>query len=968
MRNVMAIARRDILRVLRVPAAWIVLVGLIIIPPLYAWFNIAGFWNPYGNTQGIKVTVVNNDREADSKLAGKLRMGDQIVDQLRTNKKMGWNFADSSEARRRVESGESYASIVIPPDFSRKVAGILEGKTAQPTLEYYVNEKANALATRMTDSGASTVDDQVNETFVSTVSKAVASTLNKAGAKVDSRTEAATAETIASLNRTQATTASIRQSVGELNARLTQMPDKIKKARTLLANVQQDGKLAANELKSASVSLTDTQAGLNTFVGQANTTLDQGAGDISQSSAKASLAISSIAAGLTQANGQVGLALSTAKSINQNNNTLIDQLGAMHPTDPATQQAVQDLKAGNKRLDDSIKSLQNLNSSENLGRLVSGVTASATGVDKATQGALANSGAARNSLAGGALPQLNTGLNSLASASATTSAGLATQNALVAQANSVLDQLDQTTAAMQQALGGTDEGLAALQNRLSTLTTDLGALNGSALLNTSDVLKKETGNPRLDASKIADFMLSPTVLDTKVVYPVSTYGSGMAPLFTNLTLWVGAFMLVVLMKLEVDDEGIDSPTPGERYWGRGLVLMLIGVLQAVAAVTGDLIIGVQCHNIPVFYLTAVLASIVYVSIAYALSTAFMHVGKALCIAFVIVQIPGSSGLYPIEMMPRFFRSMYPYFPFTYGIKALREAIAGFYRADWFVDIGKLAIFALVFSAIGLAFKPHNGGLRRFVDRQLAESDIIVNEPALHIGHEFKLAQALSVLADKREFHDALQERTTHFAGLYPWLTRGGVVLGFVVPVIFAVTFSLAPGVKDVALAAWIIWYLILIVFFVGVELYRDNLARQAELGNLDDEAVHALLRTYDKPRVTRRRNRQARALGAAGPTGDAGLPAFTAAQPNDADDTVRIENGDIAMLRNVLNDSVQTADAIGLDDTIGRSDSSGRQSGPAEPTAGPAAGNTPGAGSRDDPKGGTTEQPGDEGATEGGLR
>jgi putative membrane protein len=906
MRNVMSIARRDMLRILRVPAAWVVLAGLIIIPPLYAWFNIAGFWNPYGNTQGIKVTVVNNDRGADSKLTGKLNMGDQIVDQLKTNKKMGWNFADSTEAKRRVESGESYASIVIPPDFSRRVAGILEGKTTKPTLDYYVNEKANALGTRMADSGASTVDKQVNETFVSTVSKAVASTLNKAGDDADARTATATEQTIESLKRAQVTTASIRQSVNDLNARLDQLPGKTQQARTLLASTEQQGQRTSDRLKSASSSMTQTQATLNTFIGQTNTTLDQSSIGISQSSSQTRLAVTAIAAGLTQANGQVGSALATAKSITQNNTALINQLEATNPTDPRVQQTITDLKSENKRLEDSVSSLQDLNSSQNISQLISDITASANGLDKATQGALTNTGAARNSLATGALPQLNNGLNSLASVSATAGAGLTAQNALVSQTNTVLNQLDHTISAMQQALKSTDTGLQSLQNHLSTLTTDLGALNASAALTISGTLERQTGATRLDAQKIANFMLSPTVLNTKEVYPVPTYGSGMAPLFTNLTLWVGAFMLVVLVKLEVDDEGIDSPTPGERYWGRGLVLMLIGVMQAIAAVTGDLIIGVQCRSIPVFYLTAVLASIVYVSIAYALSTAFMHVGKALCIALVIVQIPGSSGLYPIEMMPKFFRSMYPYFPFTYGIRALRETIAGFYRTDWFVDMGKLAIFAVVFSAIGLAFKPHNGGLRRFVDRELAQSDMIVNEPALHIGHEFKLSQALSVLADKKEYHDALQERTTRFARLYPWLMRGGVVFGFVVPVIFAVTFSLATGMKVVALAAWIIWYLIIMIFFVGVELNRDNLARQAELGNLDDEAVRALLRTYDKPRVTRRRNRQkSGAASTARRSGDTG------------ETTARIENGDVAMLREVLVGSAHgSGGANGKTDTM----------------------------------------------------
>ncbi|MDF7663203.1 YhgE/Pip domain-containing protein [Bifidobacterium sp. ESL0763] len=852
MHTVLAILRRDIMRLLRVPAAWVVLFGLVFIPPLYAWFNIAGFWNPYGNTQGIQVTVANDDRGANAKPMGRLNMGNQIVQQLKGNKQMGWNFASEQEAMRRVESGESYAAIVIPKDFSARTAGVLQGGSKRPTLEYYVNEKANALASRITDTGASTVDSQVNETFVATVSKVVSGVVNKTGERIDAKTGTATADTIRDLRATQKSVADIRADINDLTDSLADVPNRTKVARGTLQQARQSSLQTARQLDGTSTAITQTQAALGEFTGSMGGTLDQSSSLLSQASSQANVTINSIAAGLTQANGDVGSALSTAKQINRATGRLIDALDASGA--PGSAAAVANLRQQNQRLAESIDSLSDLNSSPNLGATVSSTVSAANGIDKATQTALSNSAQARKSLASDALPQLNSGLTGLAGFAATSSADLTSQGSLVNQSGLVLDQLDQACATASKALKGTDKGLANLQGQLATITTDISALSGSSALDGDGALAKAIGGSgKLDATKIADFMLSPTVLDTKVVYPVKTYGSGMAPLFTNLTLWVGAFMLVVLMKLDVDDDDLESvglrglkgvsprPTPGQRYWGRWALFAIIAALQAIVTVLGELVIGVQCHNVPVFLVTAVLASMVYVSITYSLSTSFMHVGKALCVGLVIIQIPGSSGMYPIEMMPKFFRLLYPFFPFTYSINALRETIAGFYRADWLVNMAKLMVFAVLFFVLGLVVRPHMGALRQLVDRQLGATDIFVNEPSLHKPRQYRVTQALSLLANKAEYRAAIERRAHKFALLYPKIMRGTLAFGIAVPVAMGVIFSLTNGTRVVALAAWLIWFLATIIFLVAVEAIRDSLARQVQLGNLDDDAVRTLL-------------------------------------------------------------------------------------------------------------------------------
>lgn len=156
MHNVLQILRRDFKRLLTVPAAWVIMIGLIFIPPLYAWFNIYGFWDPYGNTNGIKVAVANTDEGTDNALLGKVNLGNQIESTLKSNDQLGWEFMSRSKAIEAVQSGDCYAAIVIPSDFSEDLANVVTDSKNRPTLEYYVNEKASPISPKITDQGATT--------------------------------------------------------------------------------------------------------------------------------------------------------------------------------------------------------------------------------------------------------------------------------------------------------------------------------------------------------------------------------------------------------------------------------------------------------------------------------------------------------------------------------------------------------------------------------------------------------------------------------------------------------------------------------------------------------------------------------------------------------------------------------------------------------------------------------------------
>lgn len=181
MRNVWRVFRRDVLRFARVPLAWIIIGGALITPSLYAWFNIAAFWNPFDNTRNLSIAVVSLDEGGTSTLTGEVNVGDELIAQLKDNDELGWQFLTEDEAMTSVRSGESYAAFVVPASFTQDLLSLTTGDFTQPKLLYYVNEKLNGVSPEITDAGADTVQTQMTDAFTQQLADAVATAIRDGG-------------------------------------------------------------------------------------------------------------------------------------------------------------------------------------------------------------------------------------------------------------------------------------------------------------------------------------------------------------------------------------------------------------------------------------------------------------------------------------------------------------------------------------------------------------------------------------------------------------------------------------------------------------------------------------------------------------------------------------------------------------------------------------------------------------------
>ncbi|WP_165062962.1 YhgE/Pip domain-containing protein [Adlercreutzia sp. ZJ154] len=762
MGNVFRVLKRDILRLLKVPPAMVVIIALLVLPSLYTWYNVRGFWDPYENTGDLRVCVVNEDAGADSELTGYVDVGQMIVDELHNNRQLDWQFPSYDNAMDQLYSGECYAVFVIPEEFSADLLTLTTGDFKQPNIKYYVNEKIGPVSPKITDTGANTLDNTVNSAFVETVSKKAADAIDAAIDDSRDKVDAARLTASARISEAEAHIQDAISAVSELSSGAQQAKTNVDKAKAPLDT-------ARNEINHASDAL---QA-----ISDLATTLQ---GDYLKFSASSVPAISSAMQSAADAYAEAVIAL-------------------------------EEIPVQSPEIQDIIRRLR-------------------ASADKVQSDAAKYSDVLANEIA----PAFGAGLGEIAGASGQASGSVAAQKVLIAQADNILANMDSTLESVVDALAQTQTLLSDLASNLDRVQTDVLALTSA------DAITSILGEQTLDAQKVAEFIGAPTQLTTEKLYPVNAYGTAMAPLFMNLTFWIGAFMLMVVLRQEVDDKGIKNLTLTQRYLGRYLLFAIMVILQAVICCAGLPHLGVEIANLPALFFAAAVASLAYLSIIYSLSVTLQHIGKGICIILVFAQIPGATGLYPIEMTSPFFQAIYPLLPFTYGISAMRESICGFYGSQYAVDIGILMLYLAVFMTIGILVRPLMSNVNRMVARQIKESGIFNGEDVEVPVRRYRVSQVIRILSDRKEFREDINRRYARFKKAYPWLIRGAIIAGVAIPVVLTVIFSFGTTGKVMLLTLWLVCLIAVFIFLVVVESLKSSFERQVRIDNMSDEEVRNL--------------------------------------------------------------------------------------------------------------------------------
>lgn len=734
--------------------AGIVCIGLVIVPSLYAWFNIAGSWDPYANTRNLKVAVANTDEGYTSELMPMdINVGEKVTGALRENDQIGWVITDKDDAMAGLEAGTYYAAIVIPPDFSRDLLGVLDADAAKPTLEFYSNEKENAIANVVTDKASTALREQIDTTFVETVGKVGTSALGSLSDYLDSD---AIASLATRLRESVGSTAdSLDRTAGDARAYASLVDSAaslVSGAQGLLNSAGPEGDALPDALSQAADGVRSADGALDSADSAIRGSLSSGADSLSGVQDKINAAFSDAGA----KTGQVADGLEKAAGTAQERKQAVDELVAGFTAQRDQLQAIRDaleeaassdgsitsqeraaLAAADRAIAAAERALSSLSSaSETLGDL--GAALDRTAGDLRT--GVTDADAARRSVddlvakARGDLTAadetygdtLGRSLGSLASAVDGASADAASVQASLASSMESLSKVSGDAASdlssIRDELNGTADDLAAG-------AADLRALQGriDAALASGDMeqLRQVLGN---DPEALATFLSAPVDLERNAVYPVANNGSAMAPFYTTLALWVGSLVLVVIVKVQPSEREL-AEVGGAKLWqayfGRLGVFVLLALLQAALVCAGDLFyLQIQCVHPGLMFLACFACAFVDVNIMYALTVSFGDVGKAIAVFLLVIQVAGSGGSFPPQMLPGPFQAAYPFLPFVQAIQLMRGAVAGVYGMDYLWHMVALLGFVVPSVVLGLFLRRPLIRLNEWMEHQLASTKVM----------------------------------------------------------------------------------------------------------------------------------------------------------------------------------------------------------------------------------------------------
>lgn len=784
----------------------------------------------------VIVAVANSDKGAESELTGRLDAGGEIVSNLKENDALGWVFVDETRAVDGVKSGEYYAAIVIPETFSQDMLSITSGTFSRPEFTYYINEKKNAIAPKITDTGAETVEKEINSTFTATASKAVADIIEKSTGSLSEelgRSKESLLERISlvsdNIGEYQAGLEKFRNSADSSN-------ETIKDTKGTLDALTEAAGEGSSAMDKSSEILEHARTAAADFSTGISSALSQGQGTLADISAASKSAVGEMNGKILEINSQVDGMITKAEqaaSLGQNVLDNLESFNNTYPTDAMTS-VIAALEAELEGQKQTISSLRQGNDS--IGNSVETASDALSQMDTIIQEAGGQLLTSRESFDQQILPEISRNLDSFSALSGRLSGILDGVEPSTEQVKAVLDELAASLDDIQAVLVSTGDSLQSVQNILETAMTDLKALENSKSM---ELLFDLSG---IDGESVADFMSSPVEVETKDVYSIDNYGSALAPFYTNLAIWVGGIVLIAIFKLEADKEKVGKFSAVQGYFGRWLLFVAFGIVQSLIVCLGDLyLLDIQCANPAAFLFAGVFASFVYVNIIYALSITFKHIGKAVCVILVIVQIPGSAGTYPIEMTPGFFQALHPLLPFTYGINAMREAVAGIYRYHYLKDMLCLTAFIPIALLIGVAVRPWMLNLNLLFDKKLAQTDLMLCEENGMPNERMRLSSVVRMLAGQEEFQEQLREKAAGFERRYERRIKRGFLAILVIPLIFLLLmFSIDS--KMIFLVLWIASIIGIALYLICLEYIHESLNRQMRLSKMSREELHQVLK------------------------------------------------------------------------------------------------------------------------------
>lgn len=703
--------------------ALIIAIGLCFIPSFYAWFNIYSNQDPYANTGNIAIAVVSEDRGFQTEDGTTVNMGNAVIEQLKENDSIGWKFLDSSEeAVAGVESGDYYAAVIINERFSESMFSIFTEGLENPTITYYENEKKNAIATKITDTAVDTLKASINETFLETAASTMFAQMGELSGKIEQE---------GGVDGFREKLVEINDSLENYNMMIDQflegnrtLAGGIEKANAQIPGVENRIQTAEDAMKNSQTQLDTTDATLAAFSQNVEKTLS----DIEAS-------LNRIAKDIDEADLS-NSAKKTVESIEQTGKdvrALIEQLTLLHSTiseleqkkelAEAQQMDVSDILAQIEKLKEAAAQIEDILKKIELAQGAEAIGDATKTVEEHVKQSLATCRQTVESMRNIYTNQLVPGVSGILD---TASQVLVNVTNLLNNLNHTLGDMETIFNGTQDMVDSTDESFRQIQSLLKSsqakIQDAIDRLDAAEEDEKMGIIVNLLGG---NAESYGKFFAQPVQVETQEVYPIRNYGSAVAPFYTTLAIWVGALVLVALIKVRATGENLEKPKRHELFMGRYLIFFLLGQVQTLIIVLGNIFwLHCQVENPFLFWFASAITSFTFTLLIYALTLSFGDIGKAIAVVLVVIQIAGSGGTYPIEILPEFFRKVYIFFPFPYAINAMRETVGGMYGGAYEKYLAELLIFAAVALLVGLLIRIPFVGVIHFVEKRMEDTKMM----------------------------------------------------------------------------------------------------------------------------------------------------------------------------------------------------------------------------------------------------
>lgn len=682
MKNIWLLFKDDLKSIRSNTITFVIVVGLVVLPSIFSWYNLLACWDVFDNTGRLNVAVANSDDGYKSDLVPlRVNMGDQVVSALRANDDLHWVFTDEEDAIDGARSGRYYAAVVIPKDFSKNMMSFFTNDATSGKLLYYSNEKINAIAPRLLDVGADQVSEEVNTVFEETLTEIAAGT---SSALIDYANSA------------------------DANGRL--------------GNV-------ANRMQTISKQLDDSAVALDAYqaVFSASTTMIQNANELIKQTGLSAQELESLIQTSIDATDQALAALRSAMSqLDSSSTSINDDLQALlASTDAAFDQTANALQTA----ESSLRSLANNAQDQGNITLADELNAAADSLRIAHDNALLAKQSSHEH-ADNALNALETAKEAyqaqlkplLDELNKTFSDAVTTLKETTALFEELGQKLVDTGDSLMAGLNAGNGKLADASQKLRAGSDDLSVnadkLSRALAQGDAQAIRDVIGS---DPTDFSTHIAAPVTIERRAVYPVENFGSAMAPLYTTLALWIGALLIMVAIKTQPTPQTLsqlNDPTPRQIFFGRFGMVALISLMQSSLLSLGNLFfIGIQAAHPFLYILCFWISGLVFAFIMYTLVALFANLGKALGVILLVVQISGGGGSYPLNLLPQAFQDVSPFLPVTHAINAMRSAMFGMYQNDFWIQILALAAFVVPLLLLVLfLIRPLHRIVPRFIER------------------------------------------------------------------------------------------------------------------------------------------------------------------------------------------------------------------------------------------------------------